>query len=370
MTAEKPPWWVRAREAFNRWRHTNPKTEAVVFFAAGFAFDLLMLQRIDNVPMLIHQGSYNVLLTVFLVLDHRHTIAPRALDGWAAKLVGIRYGLIHFLFGTLFNAYVVFYFRAASGFWALLFIALIAGLLVANETPHFRKLGPIMRFGLLGFSWAAFLAYVFPTIAGFLDPWLFYASILVAAGLAYGTWRVTSRVTRDPAWTFSRGCAPALGAQLLLVFMYAVRVLPPVPLSLQSMGIAYDVTPRAGKLDVATLTSPWAFWRHGDQDFRAREGDRVHVYARIFAPRRFRDTLYVRWAYDDPRRGWVESDRIPLTIKGGERDWRGWAFKRNYMPGDWRVTIETDDERALGQLSLTITKDVETSSRSFRRFEE
>ncbi len=374
MTAEMPPdearLFARVRLRFDTWRHANPKTEAVVFFCAGFAFDLLMLQRIDSVPMLIHQGAYNVLLTIFLVLDHRHTIMPRVYHGAWGKVIDARYGLIHFLFGTLFNAYVVFYFRAASGLGPLVFIALIAALLVANETPYFRKLGPIMRFGLLGFSWASFLAYLFPTLAGFLDPWLFYLAIAISAALAYGTWRVTSRITRDPAWTFQRGVAPALAVQGLLVLLYAVRVLPPVPLSLQSIGIAYEVTPRAGQLEVATRTSEWKFWAYGDQDFQARPGDRVHVYARIFAPRRFRDTLYVRWAYADPRRGWVESDRIPLTIKGGERDWRGWAYKRNYAPGEWRVTIETDDERALGRLDLTITADADTSTRTFRRFLE
>lgn len=362
-----PAGW---RHRFDTWRHTYPKTEAVVFFMAGFCFDLLMLKRIDSVPMLIHQGAYNVLLTVFLVLDHRHTISPRVFSGTMAKVVEVRYGLIHFLFGTLFNAYVVFYFRAASGLGPLLFIGIIAALLVANELPRFRKLGPILRFGLLGFSWASFLAYLLPTLAGFLDPWLFYLAMALSAGLAYLTWRVTSRVTRDPAWTFRRGAAPALAAQALLFLLYALKLLPPVPLSLQSIGIAYDVAPRAGQLDVSTLTSEWKFWGYGDQDFKARPGDRVFVYARIFAPRRFRDTLYVRWAYEDPRRGWVESDRIPLTIKGGEKDWRGWAYKRNYAPGDWRVTIETDDERALGRLSLTITPDTETSTRTFRRFVE
>lgn len=361
---------ARARAHFDHWRHTNPKTEAVVFFMAGFCFDLLMLKRIDSVPMLIHQGAYNVLLTMFLVLDHHYTIAPRTFTGWVGKLIDIRYGLIHFLFGTLFNAYVVFYFRAAAGVGPMIFIAIIAGLLVANELPRFRALGPILRFGLLGFSWASFLAYLLPTVAGFLDPWLFWLAIVLSAALAYGTWRLTSWYTRDPKWTFQRGAAPALGAQALLLLLYVLKVLPPVPLSLQSMGIAYDVAPRAGQLDISTLTPRWKVWAYGDQDFRARPGDKVHVYARIFAPRRFRDTLYVRWAFDDPRRGWVESDRIPLTIKGGERDWRGWAYKRNYTPGDWRVTIETDDERALGRLDVTITTDGEVTPREFRQFTE
>jgi len=349
---------------FREWRERHPTIEAVAFFFAGFAFDLLMLHRIDSVPMLIHQGTYNLALAVLLVLDHRLEVRPTTYEGVRAKLVGWRQGLIHFLFGTLLNAYIVFYFRAASGVISLAFIVAIGGLLIANELPSVRKRGPIVRFALLGFSWASFLAYLLPTIVGFISQWLFYIAIAGSALTSYVIWRITSRVSRDPAWTFRRGALPALAIQAALLVLYLLKVVPPVPLALRGIGVAYDVVPEGGGLTLTTLTPAWKFWRQGDQTFYARQGDKVHVYARIFAPRGFKDSLYVRWAHLGST-GWEESDRIRLTIKGGEREWRGWAYKQNYSPGEWQVRVETDDGRALGHLAFDIETDTSSGARDF-----
>lgn len=371
--AETPTWrgWV---ERFHHWRHTNPKTEAVVFFMGGFCFDLLMLHRIDSVPMLIHQGSYLVLLAIALVLDHRLTLRPATDDqghaagarpppAWLAKLIDIRHGLIHFLFGTLLNAYVVFYFRAAAGLTGFVFLALIAAVLVANELPRFRQLGPVMRYALWSFSLTSFLAYLLPTLDGEIAPWHFYTACAVSAALGVGLWWLAVRFTRDASWSFARGAAPGLGVQVALLLLYALHVVPPVPLSTRALRIAFDVERKGQDVLVTHRTSPWLFWRSGDEVFAAREGDRIHVFARVFAPRDFRDRLFVHFERDDERRGWTTTDRIALTITGGERDWRAYAYKKNYQPGDWRVTVETDDGRAVGTLDFRVERDPSTGER-------
>ena len=100
--------------------------------------------------------------------------------------------------------------------------------------------------------------------------------------------------------------------------------------------------------------------------FFARPGDRVFCFARIFAPRRFRDGVKVRWAYDDPRSGWKRTDAIPLTITGGQEEgWRGIAYKRHFAPGRWKVDVETDDGREVGSIRFTIVEDRGTEPRTF-----
>jgi hypothetical protein len=107
-------------------------------------------------------------------------------------------------------------------------------------------------------------------------------------------------------------------------------------------------------------------WHHGDQLFLARPGDRIFCFTRIFAPRHFRDGLKVRWAYLNPSHGWTGTDAIPLTISGGqEHGWRGVAYKRNFVPGRWKVNIETDDGREVGSIRFTVEEDLSTEPRSF-----
>ncbi|MFO0728088.1 MAG: DUF2914 domain-containing protein [Myxococcota bacterium] len=369
--AMAPPLVLGLKGRFDHWRHQNPKTEAVTFFCGGFCFDLLMLHRIDSAPMLIHQGSYLAFLAVLLVVDHRitlnesRTIAFVKQGGFLERLIELRHGLIHFLFGTLLNAFIVFYFRAASGIWALLFLVLLGAILIANELPRFRSLGPLMRYALYSFALTSYFAYLFPTVSGQLDPLLFYAAVGLSSLVTLGLWWVGQRVSGDSTWSFQKGALPGLIVQVVLLLFYVADVVPPVPLSLRTIEIAHQVEWQGARVRIATETPRWKFWAQGDTTFRARKGDRIYVYARVFAPKGFRDALKVRWEFDGPK-GWEQSDLIPLTITGGERDWRSYAYKQNYRPGHWRVTIETDEGRQVGAIRFKVLEDTSEDERTFR----
>src|SRR5499427_10223520 len=123
-------------------RAKHHRLEAALFFTAGFCFDLLLLERIDSVPMLIHQGSYLVLLSALLAVDH-HYSRTGPVPGFWGKVLHFRTEMIHFLFGTLLNAFLVFYFKASSGLFAFIFLMPLCAVLLANESPRFRKLGPV-----------------------------------------------------------------------------------------------------------------------------------------------------------------------------------------------------------------------------------
>jgi hypothetical protein len=100
--------------------------------------------------------------------------------------------------------------------------------------------------------------------------------------------------------------------------------------------------------------------------FLARPGDRVFCFARVVAPRNFRDGVKIRWAYEDARRGWVRTDAIPLTISGGqEAGWRGIAYKRHFAPGRWKVDIETNDGRVVGDIGFTVIEETSSEPRQF-----
>jgi hypothetical protein len=351
------------------WRERHKQLETVLFFAGGFNFDLLLLERIDSRPMLIHQGSYLVLLTILLAVDHHFTVVGHEAKGFWGKVLHFRHEFIHFLFGTLLNAFLVFYFKASSGLWAFLFMLVLLGVLLANEMPRFRKLGPLMRVALLSFAFTSYFSYLFPVMAGHLSPWLFVTAVVLSSAATYGSWHVYTRWTHDPAWTFKRAVAPALVIQATLLALYFLHVVPPVPLSLRWIGIYHDVQKDGREVKLMHQKPAWRFWEHGDQVFKARPGDRVYCFIRVFAPSHFRDAVKMYWWHDDPKQGWQRSDAMAQTISGGgEEGCLKYAYKANYSPGDWKVQVETADGREIGNIRFTIEEDSSTDPREF--FEE
>jgi hypothetical protein len=368
-------------------RKRYAKQEHVLFFIGGFCFDLLLLERIDSVPMLIHQGSYVALLTVLMAVDHHYTVKGPPKNRFGAKALEWRLDIIHFLFGTLLNAFLVFYFKAASGVVAFLFMAGLGALLLANELPRFRKLGPLMRMALYSFTVTSYLSYLGPVLFGFLSAFLFVTSAVISSAVIYGLWRLYSRWTHDPQWTFKRAVAPALAIQAALVISYFLHAVPPVPLSLKWIGMYHDVVAekdergRTHEVRLMHQRPFWRIWEHGDQTFRARPGDRIHAWMRIFAPKKFHDKLYVRWSYYDEKQGWIATERgerraIPLTIQnawGSEEGWYGDTYKENYRDAEgrvlgkeWKVTVLTDDDRTVGGISFTLLDDESTEPRQFQ----
>ena len=361
-----PPGPLHAlRLGLDAFRTAHKELEGALFFAGGFCFDLLLLERIDSRPMLIHQGSYLVLLSILLAVDHHYerTAEPASRLG---KLLHWRHELIHFLFGTLLNAFLVFYFKASSGAFALGFVVILGGLLLANEAPRFRSLGPLMRVALYSFALTSYFSYLFPVLAGYLSAWLFVAAVALSSIVTAALWKLYARWTPDETWTFRRAVGPALAIQALLLVLYFLHVVPPVPLSVKWIGIYHDVQKDGPETRLLHENDSWRFWEHGDQRFRARRGDRVWVFVRIFAPKHFSDGIRLRWEFDDPQKGWTGTDAIPLRIVGGgEEGWRGQAYKEHWQAGDWRVGVETNDGREIGNIGFTLEEDASTAPRTF-----
>ncbi|MCL2626118.1 MAG: DUF2914 domain-containing protein [Cystobacterineae bacterium] len=361
---------VPIQRTYTNWRDWLKQRPWVLdfgFFFLGFCFDLLLLKSIDSLPMLIHQGSYVLLLAVLILLDHHYCLAQALPEGWWGKLLSRRDWVIHFLFGTLFNAFFVFYFRASvvSSLSFFIFIPLLALVLALNELPLFRNLGPLMRMALWSFTCTSFWAYLLPLLFGFLSAWLFVLAVFLSTASVLGLWYLSLRFTADAQWNFWRAVAPSLGVQVLLLLLYFSGVVPPVPLSLKWIGVYHDVRKPDGT-ELLYVRDGFRFWEHGAQTFLARPQDRLNVWMRIFAPKRFRDDIYVAWQHKDEQGQWVRTDRIPLQLShSGQRGWTGHTYKVNYGPGEWKVDVLTADARLLGSIEITVLPDNSTQPREF-----
>jgi Protein of unknown function (DUF2914) len=334
----------------------NERRLSVTFFIAGFLFDILTLGRIDAGLTIGQQAVYLALVTVVLVhllLSERQP-APDVAAGSRLKRWYFEYRnpAIHFLLGALLSAYTLFFFKSSSLLVSFGFMAVLVGLLLANESARFKALGVPFKFALLGLCYLAFFAYVVPVLVGQTGLVVFLLSMAAGcvplAALAFSIAKEHKRRILVPL-----GCV-----LILFLAFYLFRLIPPVPLSIRYMGVYHAVERTDAGYKLSHERPAWRFWHKGDQWFGAQPGDKVHVYFRIFSPSRFSDQVMMGWhRYEGGAngRGWVLQDTIPIKIVGGrEEGFRGYGVKTNYQPGNWKVQVQTTDGREIGRIYFSV----------------
>ncbi len=338
----------------------------VAFFTGGFLFDTLTLVRIDSTIDLVLQAVYLGVITLMLVVQTKVDVGAWTPQGRLQKLWHYESEAIHFFYGGLLSAYVIFYFKSTTFSRSIIFWGLVFGLMFLNEMPQVRKAGSMMRLGLYSFCVVSFMNYLLPVLIGRMGNLIFAASWLLSVGIVAVVLKFLAGLTPEPGRYLRRyGFAPAAVLVVVAVF-YVEKLIPPVPLSMQYAGIFQSVERAGGEFKLVYQKPPWyKFWVKDNRDFKARPGDTLYCFTRVFAPRRFTHQIFIRWLSKDPVSGkWVSHDRIPLSISGGRGEgFRGDAAKSNYEPGEWRVDIETEDGRALGGVRFRIENDASMEPR-------
>jgi hypothetical protein len=339
----------------------------VAFFVGGFLFDSLTLVRIDSVIDLVFQSAYLALITLMLIIQTKVDAGAWVPRGRWQKLWHYESEAIHFFYGGLLSAYVIFYFKSTTLSRSVVFWVLVFGLMFLNEMPQVRKAGSMMRLGLYSFCVVSFLNYLIPVLIGRMGTLIFILSWSVSVAAVGFVIYFLSRLTPDPARYVRRYSLAPMAVLIIVAVFYAAKLIPPVPLSMQYAGVFHSVE-RNGSVFTLEYEKPawYKFWVKDDRDFKARPGDVVYFFTRVFAPRRFTSQIYIRWLSKDPATGtWVSHDRIPLGITGGRGEgFRGEAAKANYAPGEWRVDVESADGRALGGVNFQIENDASTGTRT------
>ena len=367
MEPPTPPAAASLRDRLAGLHARHEGKTMLLFFVGGFVFDALMLSRIDEPPMLVQQGAYLLVSGVLLGLTQRVELLELEPPRLLRRVWRYAGHLIHFMLGTLLNAYTIFYFQSASGLTAAGFILVVCALLAFNELPRFHKLGPVMLYALYSICLTSYLAYLYPVLLGRIRPWMFYLAVTTALVPLALLVACVLRWSRDPGRTLRHAAAPAFGVQVAFVLVYALRLAPPVPLAVKQMGIYHRVERAPDGWHLFHEDPGWKFWQQGDQDFKERAGDRVYCFARVFAPAHFRDRIDLVWYRDDERKGWVQYHRLPLSVSAsGARGFATDGYLTEPPPGKWRVEVQSGDGRTIGLLHFAVTRDPETGQREWQ----
>jgi hypothetical protein len=160
-----PDLWKNRALAYYR-RHSERLN--VAFFLGGFLFDVATLSTVDNPWGIAQQGAYLGAIGWFLskeLLFEAKLWAPskRLEKVWAYRVL-----VVHFMLGSLISLYSLFFLKSASLASSLLFIALLLGVLVANELPRVQSAGLGLKVALYALCLFSFFSMLWPTFLGFV----------------------------------------------------------------------------------------------------------------------------------------------------------------------------------------------------------
>lgn len=333
---------------------------SILFFICGFLFDMVMLERIDSPMVMGQQALYLVVIMAVLIQMFFEQSRPAPdhskmffLKRWFYEY---RTAVIHFFFGTLLNGYTLFFFKSSSLIVSFIFMLFMVGLLVVNESHRFKKSELTFKFALLSLCFLCYFAYVIPIAAASLGVLVFLLSMFVGCLplVALSWWIQTFR-----SQMFERAkkqiLVPMSLVLLTFLSLYLVKLIPPVPLSIPFIGVYHSVERVPEGFKLSHERPWWRFWQNGDQEFHAQRSDKIYVFFRIFSPTRFSDQVMMRWYWKSNKLGWQMQDSIPIKIVGGRSEgFRGYGVKTNYQPGEWKVQVETLDEREIGRVYFTL----------------
>lgn len=326
-------------------------------FIGGFLFDIVTLDRIDSLFGMIQQGLYLILSALILVQMFVEQAFEKSLSEKWKIYTEWRLTILHFIFGSLLSSYTLFYFLSASSMTSFLFILIIAALLVANELPRFQGLGLGIKFALFFLCIYSYSAYLVPTLFGKIGALVFFVSLSVGSIPLYGIYHFCQKLKMDPLKIRTQMLRPSIAVLMVFALSYLLKIIPPVPLSLQYVGIYHSIEKNDSGQFLAYHERPWwRFWQNGDQSFVAQPGDKIVAFFRLFSPSGFKENVKVVWSLHLPKHGWQVQDKIPIEISGGrDKGFRGYASKANFTSGKWRVALETNDGREIGRLGFEVS---------------
>ena len=184
--------WAQTKEFFQEHKRFVP----VLAFIAGLSLDVVSLKRFDHWFTLTQHGIYLALIALiysleFLNAENRlntQTFGPEGTSRLGRFFWKHQEELIHFLFGSLLSANTVFYLKSGSLINSFFFMLVILACLFANEVERFRRLGLMMRGGLLCLCMATYFIYVIPITLGSIGTQPFLLSMTCTAMIMGAIW--------------------------------------------------------------------------------------------------------------------------------------------------------------------------------------
>ena len=329
-----------------------------VAFVGGFITDFLLLNQVDNLIDNLVLLFYVTLAMVSILLLYASTAGKlpedsnRTLRTYAP--VAMQYA-----FGGLLSGMLIFYGRSASLIDSWPFLLIIATIIYLNETVRDRSGRLVLTLSMFFVGLFSYVVLIVPVLLGQMGAWIFVASGLLALAVMYLFLGLLRLIIPNFLAMQMRVIVFSVGTIFAgFNFLYFLNIIPPIPLSIQEVGIYHSVV-RFENGDYQLKYEEgewWRFWKKSDTVYRPDPGGNIFCFARVFAPTRLSTNIYHRWEFYDKAKGeWVTHARVDYPIHGGRSDgWRGYTQISSFKDGEWRCSVETARGQVLGRERFTV----------------
>ncbi len=331
-----------------------------VMFVLGFVLDNLTLNRVDQVFDNFILALYVVLAMSAIVL-HYAGIAERL--PWKLSYYARHWApaIMQYSFGGLLSGMLIFYGRSSALFESWPYILFILLAILGNETIKNREQRLVYNLTIFFIGLFSWVVLMVPVWTGKMGALVFVGSGFLALFIMYWFFKILTWSVPHFIELQKRTVVFTIGlVYVMFNFFYFANIIPPIPLSLKSLGVYHSVVKfEDGRYQLTYEAPPW--WlplRKADSMFHYKEGDNMFCYASVFAPTKLSVDIFHRWEYYDREKGeWVEHARLPYPIKGGRGDgYRGYTVIESIREGKWRCTVETERGQALGRETIMVVK--------------
>ncbi len=359
------------------WFQRNERHLSTPLFVAGFINDAFTLRLVPFSYAVLLFGGYSVVAALATIGSHYlHARADAAsADGTinesskeppVLKTIRVLLALLaQFLTGGLLSGCLIFYTKSAALSASWPFVLLLVVIFIGNE--FFRLYREELAFRALLFFFTLYMYVIFalPTFLHTITPQTFIESTAVAVGifvlfllgLALAGWKRFLSSFREIAI----GTVVIAG---LVNLCYFTGVIPPLPLSLQDVGVYHSVVRDGDGYDVQAEPESrpwWDVFNMLPEEVHVVPGnsadDSLSVFSAVFAPVAFDTAEVNRWQeYDSAKHSWITKAEIAFSISGGrDGGYRGYSTLTNITPGHYRVSIETLSGQTIGRIYFNVT---------------
>ncbi|MBX2941992.1 MAG: DUF2914 domain-containing protein [Cyclobacteriaceae bacterium] len=330
----------------------------ILFFIGGFIFDSLTLGRIDRtydtVVLCLHMTTLTITLYLFNVIHdtkRKNSILKRYEEYFPLA--------IQFFFGGLSSAYVIYFSRSVSLTKTASFFVILVALLFANELLKRRISNKYLQFSVYFFLSFTFFTFMIPVLFKQMNTLTFIFSGVVSLTSTLAL--ISIIYSRSPTTRREIHIGKMIGMVVsiyaLINLFYFLRLIPPVPLALDSGIVAHNIELKDNKYIVSYETDEWyIFWRKHRLAYIRKPDENVYAFSTIFAPTDIKKSIFHRWEwYNDNTHDWEIVEDIGYDITGGrDGGYRGYSYKSNVTPGTWKVEVITEEGLVLGVIDFEV----------------
>src|SRR3989344_5831213 len=316
-----------------------------LFLFLGFIFDVFTLKRVDAIFENAIIVIYLLLIGIFITLIHT---TEKKVEGeknffsphfWYVSI-------LQFLFGGVFSAYLILYFRSADIFVAWPFIALLAVIFIANEflKQHYVRLS--IQISLYFLAIYSFIIFFIPVALHKIGKEIFLFSGLVSLILIFLFIKALFYFIKDKLSKTKKLLQVLIAIIFILVnFLYFTNLIPPIPLSLKDAGVFHSIQKnKQGNYDVTYENLGWKEYLTFYPNFHEVPGSSIHAFSAVFSPKNLNITIFHEWQrYDETKKGWTNERVLHLPVVGGrDGGFRTYSSRSDLAQGKLQVNIKTE----------------------------